>query len=168
MNILNLNIFTCAALFVLCGLVLYLLLLRTETSTTAADEKHLTESGPRRGGHAVVVGGSIAGCAAARILFNHYDRVTILESEEIDPYEIDRRKYRSHVPQDGFTHVLTPLGRRIMEGLFPGLCSCKDRSNSRRKEEISRISDKPLLIVYMKNGAIPCFLSECQIHLYGG
>ena len=38
----------------------------------------------RLGQHAVVIGGSIAGLMAARVLTDHFDRVTVLDRDHID------------------------------------------------------------------------------------
>lgn len=69
---------------------------------------------PRR---AVVLGGSIAGMLAARVLADHHDRVTVVE-RDVFP-EMGRR--RKGVPQDRHVHSLHPRGRAVMERLLPGL-----------------------------------------------
>jgi flavin-dependent dehydrogenase len=66
---------------------------------------------------AVVIGGSLAGLLAARILTEHFDRVTLIERDRFpaDPL------FRSGVPQARHLHVLWTRGLEIAEGLFPGL-----------------------------------------------
>lgn len=66
---------------------------------------------------AVVLGGSIAGMFAARVLADHHDRVTVVERDSFP--EAGRR--RKGVPQDRHAHMLQPRGQRIMERLLPGL-----------------------------------------------
>lgn len=66
--------------------------------------------------HAVVVGGSIAGLLAARVLSDHFERVTIVERDRL-PQEGD---YRKGVPQAHHLHTLLVRGQQIMEELFPG------------------------------------------------
>lgn len=68
-------------------------------------------------GHALVVGGSMAGLLAARVLADHFERVTIVER---DGYPTGP-EFRKGVPQSRHVHVLMTRGRRILERLFPGL-----------------------------------------------
>ncbi|MDT7717973.1 MAG: hypothetical protein QOH09_3965 [Pseudonocardiales bacterium] len=67
-------------------------------------------------GHAVVVGGSMAGLLAARVLANHFERVTLVERDALT----DSAQTRKGVPQGHQLHVLLPRGRGIVERLFPG------------------------------------------------
>src|SRR5881275_645974 len=67
-------------------------------------------------GHAVVIGGSIAGLTAARALSESFDRVTIVERDEL-PHGVE---HRPGVPQAKQLHVLLPLGTQLMEESFPG------------------------------------------------
>ena len=66
---------------------------------------------------AVVIGGSIAGLLAGRILTSHFERVTILERDRLpqDPTPCPG------VPQSYHIHGLLNQGQRILEQLFPGL-----------------------------------------------
>jgi 2-polyprenyl-6-methoxyphenol hydroxylase-like FAD-dependent oxidoreductase len=66
---------------------------------------------------AVVVGGSIAGLLAARILADRYDIVTIVDTDVL-PSQPTARK---GVPQSVQPHVLFTKGYRILESLFPGI-----------------------------------------------
>ncbi len=68
-------------------------------------------------GHAVVIGGSIAGLTAARVLSDHFDRVTIVERDRL-PDAVD---FRQGVPQARHAHVLRLRGQMILEQHFPGL-----------------------------------------------
>lgn len=72
--------------------------------------------GPRRT-HAVVVGGSIAGLLAARVLADHFQQVTILEQDRVEPGP----KVRKGVPQAQHLHALLHRGCAIVERLFPGV-----------------------------------------------
>jgi 2-polyprenyl-6-methoxyphenol hydroxylase-like FAD-dependent oxidoreductase len=67
--------------------------------------------------HAVVLGGSIAGLLAARVLADAYDRVTVVDRDELVPGSQARRG----TPQDRHIHGLLPRGRQVLEQLFPGL-----------------------------------------------
>ena len=73
------------------------------------------DSAPGR--HAVVLGGSMAGLLAARILADHFDRVTILER---DAYP-ETPEVRKGIPQANHVHGLLLRGRQVLEELFPGL-----------------------------------------------
>ncbi len=67
-------------------------------------------------GHAVVVGGSMAGLLAARVLANHFERVTLVERDALT----DSAQTRKGVPQGRMLHVLLPRGLGVVERLFPG------------------------------------------------
>lgn len=70
-----------------------------------------------RSGHAVVIGGSMAGLLAARALDGFFDLVTILDRDSF-PEQFDHRR---HVPQSRHVHVLLARGRAILEAQFPGI-----------------------------------------------
>jgi 2-polyprenyl-6-methoxyphenol hydroxylase-like FAD-dependent oxidoreductase len=67
--------------------------------------------------HAVVIGGSMAGLMAARILSDHFERVTIVERDRFP----EGNENRKGVPQARHAHALLPRGFMIMARLFPGL-----------------------------------------------
>ncbi len=69
------------------------------------------------GSHAVVIGGSMAGLLAARVLADHFDRVTIVERDHFP----QQAEYRKGVPQGHHLHLLLARGRQILDQLFPGL-----------------------------------------------
>lgn len=69
------------------------------------------------GRHAVVLGGSLAGLLAARVLADHFDRVTLIER---DAYA-DTPEVRKGVPQANHVHGLLLRGRQVLEEFFPGL-----------------------------------------------
>lgn len=66
---------------------------------------------------AVVIGGGIAGLLCARVLLNHFDRVSLIER---DVYP-DEPIARSGVPQGHHLHMLFLRGQEILEQLFPGI-----------------------------------------------
>ena len=68
-------------------------------------------------GHAIVIGGSIAGLTAARVLTDYCERVTIIE-RDIAPMASE---FRKGVPQARHPHVLLKGGEPALEGMFPGL-----------------------------------------------
>jgi 2-polyprenyl-6-methoxyphenol hydroxylase-like FAD-dependent oxidoreductase len=67
--------------------------------------------------HAVVVGGSMGGLAAARALSEVYDHVTLVERDRLD----DSTGPRRGVPQGRHAHGLLARGREVLEDFFPGL-----------------------------------------------
>jgi flavin-dependent dehydrogenase len=67
--------------------------------------------------HAVVIGGSLAGLLAARVLSDHFARVTLVERDRFP----DAAAYRPGVAQGRHLHVLWSRGMEIAERLFPGL-----------------------------------------------
>lgn len=69
------------------------------------------------GRHAVVLGGSLAGLMAARVLADHFERVTLIER---DAYS-DTADIRKGIPQANHVHGLLLRGRQVLEELFPGL-----------------------------------------------
>lgn len=71
----------------------------------------------RLGGHAVVVGASVAGLLAARVLADGFDEVTVLDRDDLpnDP------ESRAGVPQDRHPHALLEAGRATVADLLPGV-----------------------------------------------
>jgi 2-polyprenyl-6-methoxyphenol hydroxylase-like FAD-dependent oxidoreductase len=76
-----------------------------------------TDPSTDRSGHALVVGGSMAGLLAARVLSERFERVTIVERDRFP----EGPAFRKGVPQSKHLHVFMMRGRRISERLFPGL-----------------------------------------------
>jgi len=66
---------------------------------------------------AIVVGASMAGMLAARVLADFFEQVTVLERDALP----DAAEFRPGVPQAKHLHALLPRGRRILEGYFPGI-----------------------------------------------
>jgi 2-polyprenyl-6-methoxyphenol hydroxylase-like FAD-dependent oxidoreductase len=66
---------------------------------------------------AVVIGGSIAGLLAVRVLLDHFEKVTLFECDRF-PQEPTSRP---GIPQANQVHVILTQGQRILEQLFPGL-----------------------------------------------
>ncbi|MGV0872762.1 FAD-binding oxidoreductase [Mycolicibacterium sp. XJ879] len=68
-------------------------------------------------GTAVVIGGSIAGIAAAKMLTEFFERVIVLEKD--DPHR--RREGRPGAAQGWHLHHLLTAGRIELERIFPGI-----------------------------------------------
>jgi flavin-dependent dehydrogenase len=77
------------------------------TTVTSESSKH----------HAIVIGGSIAGLAAARVLADHFEQVTVIERDHLP----DGPEFRNGVPQGRQPHALLLRGKQILEDFFPGL-----------------------------------------------
>ncbi|MBK8795033.1 MAG: FAD-binding monooxygenase [Anaerolineales bacterium] len=71
----------------------------------------------QRSATAIVIGGSIAGLLAARVLSDHFTQVVVLERDAL-PETVAHRK---GTPQSHHAHALLGQGQRIMEAFFPGL-----------------------------------------------
>lgn len=69
------------------------------------------------GRRAIVLGGSIAGLAAARVLADRFDEVLLVERDALP----DSDDVRKGVPQGRQLHGLLKHGEELLEGLFPGL-----------------------------------------------
>jgi 2-polyprenyl-6-methoxyphenol hydroxylase-like FAD-dependent oxidoreductase len=69
------------------------------------------------GQHAVVIGASMAGLLASRILSDHFQQVTVIERDHLSQ-DIQPRK---GVPQGRHVHILLHKGASIMQELFPDL-----------------------------------------------
>jgi 2-polyprenyl-6-methoxyphenol hydroxylase-like FAD-dependent oxidoreductase len=69
--------------------------------------------------HAVVIGGSMAGLLAARVLSDHFEQVTIIERDRLN----NDAEPRKGVPQGRHAHALLVRGAFILEEYFPALFS---------------------------------------------
>jgi 2-polyprenyl-6-methoxyphenol hydroxylase-like FAD-dependent oxidoreductase len=67
--------------------------------------------------HAVVIGGSMAGLLAARVLSDHFEQVTIIERDKLT----GDAEARKGVPQGRHVHSLLARGAVIMGEYFPDL-----------------------------------------------
>jgi hypothetical protein len=67
--------------------------------------------------HAIVLGASIAGLLASRVLSDLFEQVSLLERDALPT----RPEQRRGVPQGCHTHGLLASGRNVLEKLFPGI-----------------------------------------------
>jgi 2-polyprenyl-6-methoxyphenol hydroxylase-like FAD-dependent oxidoreductase len=70
----------------------------------------------RGDGHALVVGGSVAGLCAARVLADEYRQVTVVDRDPLPTAPAPR----DGAPQGAHPHALQEAGRATLEDLFPG------------------------------------------------
>ncbi|MDH3279320.1 MAG: hypothetical protein OEM17_04035 [Nitrosopumilus sp.] len=68
-------------------------------------------------GKAVVIGGSIAGLLAARVLSDHFEEIILIEKDNY----IEDDKARNGVPQANHVHILLVKGKEILQEFFPEL-----------------------------------------------
>lgn len=97
-----------------------MMLNKRETATERRDERAPQATASDRSPaavHAVVIGGSIAGLTAARMLAGSFERVTIVERDRL-PQGLE---FRAGAPQARHAHMLLPRGQAILEEQFPGL-----------------------------------------------
>jgi 2-polyprenyl-6-methoxyphenol hydroxylase-like FAD-dependent oxidoreductase len=66
--------------------------------------------------HAIVLGASMGGLAAAQALSRHFQRITIIERDRLPGHPAAR----AGVPQGRHLHALLPGGLQALESLFPG------------------------------------------------
>ena len=71
---------------------------------------------PKIGEHAVVLGASMGGLLAARVLADFYDTVTVVERDVLADDAVNRRG----VPQGRHVHALLGRGSQVLAELFPG------------------------------------------------
>jgi len=71
----------------------------------------------RTNDHAIVLGGSIAGLLAARVLAEAYRQVTVVDRDELAPGSQARRG----AAQGRHIHALLARGQQVLEQLFPDL-----------------------------------------------
>ncbi len=67
--------------------------------------------------HAIIIGSSIAGMLTAAALAPHFNKITLLERDELPAGPHDR----SGTPQSKHPHNVLTRGLKIMESLLPGL-----------------------------------------------
>jgi 2-polyprenyl-6-methoxyphenol hydroxylase-like FAD-dependent oxidoreductase len=67
--------------------------------------------------HAIVMGGSLAGLLAARVLSKHFERVTIIEKDRVN----HQPESRPGQPQTQHLHALLAMGLQVMTDYFPDL-----------------------------------------------
>jgi 2-polyprenyl-6-methoxyphenol hydroxylase-like FAD-dependent oxidoreductase len=79
---------------------------------------------------AIVLGASLAGMLAARVLADRFPQVTIIERDELpSPWNTSTldaeiwRDRRPGTPQSDHVHVLLARGQQILETLFPGFAN---------------------------------------------
>lgn len=86
--------------------------------------------------HAIVLGAGMAGLVAARVLTDHFDRVTIVEQDALPAAPAARHG----TPQAHHVHVLLNSGKTILTRLFPGLTEDLEQSGVPRVDGINDLA----------------------------
>ena len=87
---------------------------RALTALCHQEEVQARVAAPKR---AVVIGGSLAGLLAARVLHDHFEEVWLLDRHPLTAGDEPRRA----TPHTRHTHALLARGRQAIEALFPGI-----------------------------------------------
>src|SRR5262249_33465421 len=110
-----------------------------------SSNKTLINTEKNAGSDALVIGGSLAGLFAARVLADCFDTVTIVD-RDIFPVTPDHRK---GVPQSYHAHGLLATAFPILEELFPGIM------NDLRANGAATASDMVPLAIVSPKGLLP-------------
>jgi 2-polyprenyl-6-methoxyphenol hydroxylase-like FAD-dependent oxidoreductase len=102
---------------------------------------------------AVVLGASIAGLLAARVLADFYGTVKVVERDVLSEQPVTRRG----VPQGALPHMAAVRGMRIMSELFPGLPEELLAGGARvwNDGDLSRVSMSFSGHAFQNSGSIP-------------
>ncbi|MEU8814278.1 FAD-dependent monooxygenase [Actinoplanes sp. NPDC048796] len=85
-------------------------------------------TGSRTGGHAVVLGASLAGVLAAAVLARHYGAVTVVDRDDLPP----EPRPRTGLPQARHVHQLWSSGGRAIDRILPGMTAELFAAGARR------------------------------------
>lgn len=80
----------------------------------------------RLGAHAVVIGGSIAGLVVARVLSDHFTKVTIIERDPHPEAPLPRKS----VPQMKHAHLLLGAANEMLDSMYPGIVAELERNGA--------------------------------------
>ncbi|MGH3162606.1 MAG: FAD-dependent oxidoreductase [Streptosporangiaceae bacterium] len=84
---------------------------------------------------AVVLGASIAGLLAARVLSERFGQVVVIERDVLPP----AGEHRRGVPHGRHLHGLHPRGREILDELFPGFTASLTASGAVRGDVLGNV-----------------------------
>jgi len=69
------------------------------------------------GGHAIVIGGGMAGLLSAHVLSSYFERVSLIERDHYPEGPV----FRAGAPQGRHVHIMLVRGQQILEEFFPGI-----------------------------------------------
>src|SRR5690349_10786127 len=104
--------------------------------------------------HAIVIGGSMSGMLTARVLSDYYERVTIIDRDQL-PETVE---FRDGTPQARHLHVLLAKGLQIVEGLFPGIEKDMTTNGATTQHWGTDAT------TYVERGWMPTFESDVETH----
>jgi 2-polyprenyl-6-methoxyphenol hydroxylase-like FAD-dependent oxidoreductase len=107
------------------------------------------------GNQAIVMGGSIAGLMAARVLADHFERVTVIEKDKLP----ETPQIRKGVPQSGMLHALWKKGETIMAMYFPGLFAELEAEGATRVDMGSEVA-------FVANGTLRPKIKDTGLTMY--
>jgi len=118
-------------------------------ATGLEDMKHIDEPAQKKGKMAIICGGSWCGTMAAAILLNHFEKVTLIDSDAVilpsnDDF-IDPTKFRKNIPQHKYGHLILAFALKVAKKLFPDI-----------------------LLTYQKLGGFVHDFGEVEWNTYGG
>ena len=114
-------------------------------TTMNTNNETTTSSQKKTGRQALVIGGSIAGLFAARVLADYFDMVTIVD-RDVFPLTPEHRK---GVPQSHHGHGLLATAYPLVEQLFPGIM------NDLRADDAAIGSNMVPLAIVSPKGLLP-------------
>lgn len=85
--------------------------------------------------HAVVLGASMAGLLAARVLSESFEQVTVVERDVL-PADAEHRR---GVPQSRHVHVLLARGASILEDLFPAFVAEAEAAGAQTTDALGQV-----------------------------
>lgn len=97
-----------------------------------------------RGEHAVVIGGSMGGLLAARVLAEHFEQVTVLDRDVFPEVP----EHRSGVPQSRHAHGTLVRGQQIIAELFPGIMQDLREAGATTQGSLAMVSPAGKLPMY--------------------
>jgi 2-polyprenyl-6-methoxyphenol hydroxylase-like FAD-dependent oxidoreductase len=106
------------------------------------------------GKKAIVVGGSLAGMLAARVLAPHFERVLVLDRDELPATPAPRRA----TPQAHHVHILLKGGENAIEALLPGFCAALEAGGA------LTVSGGRDTLAISDLGVAPRFESKLRLH----
>src|SRR5689334_13596224 len=110
----------------------------------------------RIGRHAVVIGAGTMGLIAARVLSDHFVRVTLLERDELPAV----RAPRKWIPQGLHAHLIPDRAQLILERLFPGLWADMEKDGAVPVDLGAQMHWEHLAVVSVR--ARSGYVSRCQ------
>jgi len=113
----------------------------------------MSGAGDLLGKRAIVVGGSLAGMLAARVLAPHFERVLVLDRDELPGVPAPRRA----TPQADHVHILLKGGENAIEALLPGFCAELEARGALRVSSLDTFAASEL-------GVAPRWDSKMMLH----